>query len=141
MAWWNDPRLDNEGTYDYLVEELPENSSKWHWYLDKCDDCGKQRRLHRTDTGYFYCWDGWDSMSYNTCWLCHLKDIVRSSISKTKKKMQKLSMRYDIKARVVFCRFCKQNKIPKEHRSHLWKNYYSLWSDKSMEKYLRKGVE
>ena len=24
MSWWKDPRLDDEGTYDYLVEELPE---------------------------------------------------------------------------------------------------------------------
>lgn len=137
MAWWNDPRLDNEGTYDYLVEELPENSSKWHWYLDKCDDCGKQRRLHRTDTGYFYCWDGWDSMSYNTCWVCHLKGVVRSSISRAKKKMLKRCKKLNIKAYILFRKFCKKNNIAKEHRSDLWSNYYDCWTDKANYKFLR----
>lgn len=70
----NDPRLDDEGTYDYLAEDLPQDSSTWgRGRYCKCDECGKTRYWTRTDRHYFYCWDGWDSLSYNTCWVCDLQ--------------------------------------------------------------------
>ena len=70
-----DPRLDDEGTYDYLAEDLPQDSSTWHrGYYCVCDECHKQRYWTRTDRHYFYCWDGWDYMGSNTCWLCALKE-------------------------------------------------------------------
>jgi hypothetical protein len=141
MAWWNDPRLDDEGTYDYLVEELPDNSSKWSWYLTKCDDCGKERRLNLTDTSYFYCWDGWDSMSYTTCWRCYLKCKVRSIISKAKKNMLKHCRKLNVGAYIVFRKFCKKNNIAKEHHSDLWSKYYDYWTDKSNYKFLRGMVK
>jgi len=39
--YWKDPRLDDEGTYDYLAEELPSDSVEWEWYYCKCESCGK----------------------------------------------------------------------------------------------------
>jgi hypothetical protein len=86
--WWQDPRMDDEGTYDYLVEELPRDNSEWSWYPSTCDDCGKERRLHRTDSHYFYCWDGWDSMSYAECWKCRLRDKVYAIKAKIKRKIK-----------------------------------------------------
>ena len=85
--WWQDPRLDDEGTYDYLVEELPSDSANWEWYYQKCDSCGKYHKLNFTSTHYFYCWDGWDSMSYTECWRCVIKDKIYGVKCKIKKKI------------------------------------------------------
>ena len=135
--WWKDPRLDDEGTYDYLVEELPQDNSKWSRYPSKCDDCGKERRLHRTDSHYFYCWDGWDSMSYTTCWRCHIKSIIKSKITKIKKNIRQHHRKFNIGAYLMFHKFCKKHNIAKEHRVHLWEDYYDYWSDKANYKFLR----
>ena len=86
--YWKDPRLDDEGTYDYLVEELPSNTAKWQWYYQKCDSCGKHHRLNFDSTHYFYCWDGWDSISYAECWRCKLKSKIYGIKSKIKKKIK-----------------------------------------------------
>lgn len=77
--WWQDPRLDDEGTYDYLIEDIPENKAQWEFdrkYKWKCDDCGKERHLLFCMTQYFYTFDGYDSMSWNTCWKCCLKNRI-----------------------------------------------------------------
>lgn len=86
--YWKDPRLDDEGTYDYLVEELPGDTAKWQWYYQKCDSCGKYHRLNFDITHYFYCWDGWDSMSYTECWRCKLKSKISGIKSRIKKKIK-----------------------------------------------------
>ena len=86
--YWKDPRLDDEGTYDYLVEELPSDTTKWQWYYQKCDSCGKHHRLNLDSTHYFYCYDGWDSMSYTECWKCRLKDKVYAIKAKIKRKIK-----------------------------------------------------
>lgn len=86
--WWKDPRLDDEGTYDYLVEELPQDSAKWEQYYTKCDSCGKYHSINFCSTHYFYCWDGWDSMSYTECWKCMLKDNMCSIKSKFIRKIK-----------------------------------------------------
>lgn len=135
--WWQDPRLDDEGTYDYLVEELPQNKSEWSRYLTKCDDCGKERRLHITHYSYFYCWDGWDSMEYTMCWRCYAKSVVKSSIFKIKKNILKHSRKLNIGAYIMFRRYCKNKNISKEHWSFLWESYYDMWSDKAMYKFWR----
>jgi hypothetical protein len=83
--YWKDPRLDDEGTYDYLVEELPKDTAKWEWYYEICQSCGKEHRLNFDSTHYFYCWDGWDSMTYVECWRCRLNDKIYSIKSKIKK--------------------------------------------------------
>ena len=77
--WWQDPRLDDEGTYDYLIEELPKDYAKWELskYRWRCDNCGKERHLRFVSAHHFYCWDGWDSMGYAECWKCRLKSRLR----------------------------------------------------------------
>ena len=119
--WWKDPRLDDEGTYDYLVEELPRDTSKWERYYQNCDTCGKFHKLNKVDTHYFYCYDGWDSMSYSECWKCRLKSTVHSIISKVKKKLDP-----QWKARCEFRRLIKRaktsgKKLSKEDKARLWR--------------------
>lgn len=84
--YWKDPRLDDEGTYDYLVEELPSDTAMWQWCYQKCDICGKYHRLNFNSTHYFYCYDGWDSMSYAECWKCRLRDKIYSIKAKIERK-------------------------------------------------------
>lgn len=141
--WWKDPRLDDEGTYDYLVEELPQDNSTWSRYPSKCDDCGKTRGLHVTHSHYFYCWDGWDSMDYTTCWRCHVKSIIKSRMSKIKKNILSCGKKFNVGAYLVFRKFCKKHNIQKEYRSDLWNNYYDYWTDKANYKILKtlKGVK
>jgi hypothetical protein len=86
--YWKDPWLDDEGTYDYLAEELPSDTSKWQWWYEKCDSCGKHHRRNFVSTHYFYCWDGWDSMSYTECWKCRLRDKVHAIKAKIKRKIK-----------------------------------------------------
>ena len=86
--YWKDPRLDDEGTYDYLVEELPSDTARWQWYYQKCDSCGKYHRLNFESTHYFYCWDGWDSMNYAECWKCRLRDKVYAIKARVKRKIK-----------------------------------------------------
>jgi hypothetical protein len=80
MAWYDDPRLDDEGNYDYYVEELPNDYAKWELsrYRWKCDDCGKERHLAFETKHYFYCWDGWDYLGHRSCWLCMLKLMLQT---------------------------------------------------------------
>ena len=138
--WWKDPRLDDEGTYDYLVEELPGDKSEWSWYPRTCDECGKERKLHRTDSHYFYCWDGWDSMSYTTCWKCYLKLILKSKLSKIKKNILSCSKKFNFGARKMFNKYCNKRNISKELRKYLWDDYYDVWADKASYKFI-KGVK
>jgi hypothetical protein len=139
--WWKDPRLDDEGTYDYLAEELPSDNSRWSWYYAKCDDCGKYHKLNVTDSHYFYCWDGWDSMSYTTCWRCRMVSITKSSIRKVKKFIQHHHLKIDVEAYKIFRQYCKKHNIPKEQRKDLWLKYYDdIWHDKAMRKIVR-GVK
>lgn len=86
--YWKDPRLDDEGTYDYLVEELPSDTAKWQWYYQKCDSCGKYHRINFESTHCFYCYDGWDSMTYVECWRCKLKYKIYAVKSKIKRKIK-----------------------------------------------------
>lgn len=86
--YWKDPRLDDEGNYDYLVEELPSDTKKWQWYYQRCDSCRKYHRLNFDSVHYFYCWDGWDSMSYTECWRCKLKCKIHGIKAKIKKKIK-----------------------------------------------------
>lgn len=88
--WWKDPRLDDEGTYDYLVEELPKDYARWEIskYRWRCDNCGKESHICFESAHYFYCWDGWDSMHWNECWKCRLKANTHNAKWKIKKKLR-----------------------------------------------------
>ena len=81
--WWKAPVLQGEdndyGQYDYLIEDIPENKARWEFdrkYKWKCDDCGKDRHLLFCTSNYFYTLDGYDSMAWNTCWKCYLKNRI-----------------------------------------------------------------
>ena len=114
--YWKDPRLDDEGTYDYLVEELPIDTIRWEWYYKKCDSCGKHHYLNLYANHHFYCWDGWDSMDYTECWWCIFTGKIHSFIWKIKKKTKALfeAIKYCIKARSF-----KSFKL-------MYKNYFKL---------------
>ena len=121
--WWKDPRLDDEGTYDYLIEELPSDTCKWEYYYQKCETCGKYHRWNKVDTHYFYCYDGWDSISYSECWRCRLKATVRGIITKAKKKLDP-----NWKARCEYNRTVKRLKkngrvLTKADKERLWRIY------------------
>lgn len=142
--WWQDPRLgtdDDEGAYDYYAEELPRDNSKWSWYYSKCDECGKHHKLHRTDTHYFYCWDGWDSMSYTTCWKCHVKDVIKYSIRKTQKFIHDNVLKLDVGAYLVFREFCKKHNLSKKDQKDMWINYYDMWHDRAVRKIITRKLK
>ena len=92
--WWKNPVLqgpeNDYGDYDYLIEELPEDYIKWEFsrYKGRCDSCGKERHLLLKSAHHFYTLDGYDSMSYDECWVCRLKGRVGSFKYKIKKKIQ-----------------------------------------------------
>ena len=117
--WWKDPRLDDEGTYDYLVEELPSDTSKWERYYQQCETCGKFHKLNKVDTHYFYCYDGWDSMSYSECWKCRLKSTVHGIIRKAKKKLTpNWKAREEYKKMIKIVK--KNGKLTKNVKKKLW---------------------
>ena len=92
--WWKNPVLqgpeNDYGDYDYLIEELPQNSVKWEHsrYTSKCDSCGKERHLLLRSTHYFYTLDGYDYMGYDECWVCRLQGKIGSIKHKIKKRIQ-----------------------------------------------------
>ena len=90
--WWKDPRLDDEGTYDYLVEELPQDCAKWEFdrkYKWACGECGRESHLLFRAVHYFYCWDGWDSMEFSMCWVCYLKNRIAGIKWKVQSKIKR----------------------------------------------------
>ena len=74
--------------YDYFYTKLPSDTAKWQWYYQKCDSCGKYHRFNFESTHYFYCYDGWDSMSYTECWKCKLKAKIYHIKANFKKKIK-----------------------------------------------------
>ena len=93
--WWKNPVLqgdDNEyGEYDYLVNELPKDSARWEFskYKWKCETCGKESHLRFCTKHYFYCYDGYDYMSYDECWKCRLSSNIYCFKHKVKNKIKK----------------------------------------------------
>ena len=100
MSWWKDPRLDDEGTYDYLVEELPKDHCDWSMqrYTSNCDSCCKESHLLFRATHYFYCWDGWDSHTYTECWKCVVKNKIYGIKWKFKKKIKVLKTALELQS-------------------------------------------
>ena len=89
----HDPRIDDEGNHDYYAEDLPSDTARWERGRCRCESCGKYRRLTYRSTHYFYCYDGWDSMSYTECWRCASKAKVRSIKWVIKNKIKKANKR------------------------------------------------
>ena len=89
--WWKSPVLQGEendyGQYDYLIEEIPNNSREWNTWGYKCSECGKWHKLNVVYTEYFHTLDGWDSISTEVCWLCEMKGIIYKPFCKMKRKI------------------------------------------------------
>ena len=78
-------------------------------------------RWNKVDTHYFYCYDGWDSMSYSECWKCRFKTTVHGIIRKMKKKLDpKWKARCEYKK---WLEIVKKNgkKLSKDDRARLWR--------------------
>ena len=92
--WWKAPVLQGEdndyGQYDYLIEEIPESYAKWEFskYKWACDSCKKETHLLFRDEYFFHTLDGWDSIAHATCWRCRLKDNIRCTKWKAKKRIK-----------------------------------------------------
>lgn len=107
--YWKDPRLDDEGTYDYYACDKPDNKQYKCWSTCKCDDCGKEPRFKRYGEmwhAYWYCWDGWDGDSGFVCWKCLLKSKIYSSKLNFKKRIKQY------KEYRKFINHFKKNNIP-----------------------------
>ena len=91
--WWKAPVLQGEendyGDYDYLIEDIPSNTTKWNWWYETCDHCGKGHKLNLVSIGYFRTMDGWDSMENCECWVCYLKRKIKQPFKTLKKKVDK----------------------------------------------------
>ena len=97
--YWKDPRLDDEGTYDFYVCDKPDNEKHMCWSTCKCDDCGKEPRFKRYGeawSAYWYCYDGWDGDSGFVCWKCMAKSKVHAWNRKRKEKRKKKNTFKDI---------------------------------------------
>lgn len=117
--WWKAPILqgpeNDYGDYDYLIEELPKDYARWSLTKEtwKCDECGEYSHLLFETAQHFYCWDGWDSMQYNTCWKCEVKSYihrlkwkVQKAIKKHIKAFNEARELYNIKGNVYSFMYC-----------------------------------
>lgn len=76
--WWKNPMLDDEGTYDYFVEEVPDSYCRWEFSkIAWEDDQGHPSHLRKIWCNYFRTMDGYDSIEGSDCWRCVLKDTIR----------------------------------------------------------------
>lgn len=87
--WWKSPVLQGEendyGDYDYLIEEVPEDSAVWSKWEYKCSECGKFRKWNKVYTHCFHTLDGYDSISTEVCWVCEFKRWIGKPFRKLKK--------------------------------------------------------
>lgn len=92
--WWKAPILqgpeNDYGDYDYLIEELPQDSAKWELsrYTSRCNSCEKERHLVFRSVSHFYTLDGYDYMDYTECWKCMVKGKIHSIKWKIKKRIK-----------------------------------------------------
>ena len=117
--WWKSPVLQGEendyGQFDYLIEEIPQNSREWNTWGYKCSECGKWHKLNVVYTEYFYTLDGYDSLSTEVCWLCEMKSIIGKPFRKMKKKANRT------------WRVLKETiSLKRDLSKHTWKRCYEL---------------
>jgi hypothetical protein len=90
---WKSPVLQGEendyGDYDYLIEEVPNDSAEWTKWEYKCSECGKWHKWNKVYTHSFHTLDGYDSISTEVCWVCELKRFLFYPIKKFFKKIKK----------------------------------------------------
>lgn len=90
--WWKLPVLFGEendyGDYDYLIEEIPQDTAHWiNWYC-KCEDCGKYHHINHRQYNYFRTMDGYDYMDYTQCPLCYFKQKLHHYKYMAKEKIE-----------------------------------------------------
>lgn len=114
--WWKDPRLDDEGTYDYLIEPLPRDYAKWEFsrYKWKCDNCGKESHLRFVTGHYFYCWDGYDCADWDECWRCRFDGNIYSFKNSIKKRIRILKTTIELFQLSPKCDLKKAYKLAKQ---------------------------
>lgn len=92
--WYKAPVLAGEendyGDYDYLIEDIPDNTHEWVHYECRCDECGKYRRHAIRDVAYFHTMDGYDYMDYTVCWRCVAKQKIYAAMKKFRKSVKKV---------------------------------------------------
>ena len=116
--YWKDPRLDDEGTYDYLTDELPADSEKWERHIQKCETCGRYHMFNLVSTHYFYCYDGWDYISYTECWRCRLQSVILKYVAKLRKRRKARKEYKELLANL------KGTKLTKEQKRYIRDCYY-----------------
>lgn len=125
-GWWKSPVLqvpeNDYGEYDYLIEEIPSNSTEWSWWYETCDHCGKEHKLNLVFTGCFRTLDGWDSMAECECWKCYLKRKITAPFKKIKRKIK---MHVRAREEVYELNKCYKKiagkPLPKERREKIYK--------------------
>jgi len=96
--WWKSPVLqgpeNDYGQYDYMIEEIPQNEAKWKFDVDKrhCDYCGKYRHILFCATQYFRTLDGYDSLTYDECWICMIKEGIHSRKRKIQIRLRAIKL-------------------------------------------------
>ena len=128
--WWKSPVLhgpeNDYGDYDYLIEEVPDNSTKWNWWYKKCDYCGKEHKLNSIFTGCFRTMDGWDSMEECECWKCYLKRKITTPFKALNRKTKKsIGAIKQIKQIAKDYKKIVGRTLSKEHKKRLYKIFIS----------------
>lgn len=92
FEWWKNPVLQGEdndyGDYDYLIEEIPENSRNLSNYYQKCEECGKYHHFNYTYISYFRTMDGYDSMDYTRCVKCEFLALIHQKRNLIRHKLE-----------------------------------------------------
>ena len=99
--WWKSPILQGEendyGDYDYLIEEIPQSYCRWEFSkIAWEDDCGHCSHLRKVWCDYFRTMDGYDSMSGSDCWRCVLKDTIKLTPRKFRRKIKTMKRKMEI---------------------------------------------
>lgn len=90
--WWKAPVLqgpeNDYGEYDYMIEDIPDNSSEWSFEKAKfkCDCCGRYRHLLKESYAYFRTIDGYDYQAWYECASCATLEKYRRIINRLKKR-------------------------------------------------------
>lgn len=92
--WWKAPILQGEendyGTYDHLIEEVPESYCRWEFSkIAWEDDQGHPSHLRKVWCNYFRTMDGYDSCGGSDCWRCVLRDTIKLIPRRIKRKINK----------------------------------------------------
>lgn len=83
--------------YDYFYTKVPSDTRKWSTWGYKCSSCGKYHKLNMVYTSYFHTMDGYDSLDFEECWLCTIKNYIRKPIYKIKNQCKLIKKTLELK--------------------------------------------